>query len=201
MRLLLIAMILTGSANLQAQTPESVQTPDEARAFAAENLWAEVQVLPASECTWIVRTGSNDSEAEPAVGDVGVMRNTRYQLIADTTVTFIQCAIVDFSLEEMTEEEADSSIAVMMTAYRRIGDFKQVVDQYLPAEQRYRYVMFNETSSRMEEILGDNLESYSDGQVIVVQDSEGQPYKFIVYILAKPEVKPAFIVLKTRMDQ
>lgn len=181
-----------------AQLMDDISTPEQARKYAAENMWSEVQVLPADDSKWIFRE-ENGEPGNPSVGDMAVVRNTQYKVLADTTIMRIQCSVIDFSLEEMSVEVADSALKVMLAAYRRLGSFERIADEYLPADQKYRYVHFNDQSAKMEEIFGDNLESGKKGDLIVINESEGRPFKFLIYIREDPVEQDGFIVLKARL--
>jgi hypothetical protein len=200
MRIVIAFLFMLATAIAFCQMPnDELSTPAQAREYAAEHMWAEVQVLAMDECKWIFRKENGDP-GDPGIGDMAIVRNAQYKVLADTTISRIQCSVIDFSIEEMTVEEADSTIRVMLAAYRRTGSFERLADEYLPEDQKYRYVHFNDQSAKIEKIFGDDLESGRKGDLIIINETEEQPFKFLIYIREDPIEQTGFIVLKTRLE-
>ncbi len=180
---------------------DQITTSAQAREYAADHMWTEVQVLTADDCRWLFQSESGDKTLEPNIGDEVLVRNSRYKIIADTNMHMIQCAVIDFSLTEMSTEEADSAISVMLYAYKRLGSFAKVADEYLSAEEKYRYVLFHDYSAVLAETFGENFEERAKGEIFVIDQKEDQPFKFIVYIREDPYPVDGFIVLKIRAEE
>lgn len=202
MKSILVALLSFVSAGTWAQSEgmESVNTIAAAYDYAANHMWSEVIILPVSEAKWIVNVGKDD-EVKPAVGDNAIVRNTKYRIVADTTVTNVQCAIVDFNPNEMSIEAIDSVRHLMVRDFKRVGAFDKVVEMHLSKEEMMsRYVLLNESAGRIQEIFGSSFLDYGKGDLFLTQnDADG--YRFVVFIRENPVEVPSFVVLKSRIEE
>lgn len=179
---------------------EGVNSIAAAYDYAANHMWSEVIILPVSEAKWIVNVGK-DEEVKPSVGDNAIVRNTKYRIVADTVVTNIQCAIVDFNPNEMSLEQIDSIRHLMVRDFNRVGTFDKVVEMHLTKDEMMsRYALLNENAGRIQEIFGSSFLDYGKGDLFLTEnDDDG--YRFVVFIRENPLEVPSFVVLKSRIEE
>lgn len=183
----------------QLEELEGTYTSQSAREYAANNIWSEVIILPKSECEWIVNVGETE-ERKPSVGDESVVRNTLYKLIVDTTITKVQCSVVDFNPSELSPESTDSLISLMIRDFNQLGSFEKVVEKHLTFdEMKVRYTLLNEDAGRLEEVYGFSFLDYRKGAIFTDENSS-DGYKFLVFIRENPMEEESFVVLKTRVN-
>ncbi len=181
-------------------TLDQISNPREAREFAADHMWSEVVVISKEECKWLLNVEHEDNPNEPNIGDMAVVRNTSYKLIADTSMKVINCSVLDFDLETMSEEEADSLIQRYMIELSSHGRFDHLVSNHLSQEEQYRYNNFIQPTSVIMDYFGTTFVSRSKGEIFRWRHPQ-EPYMFLIQIMQDPIDIEGFIVLKSRVDQ
>lgn len=183
-----------------AQDLSSVETASQAHRYARENMWSEVQVLPKSECTYLMNPDRSKSNSEPTIGDESVVRNSIYKIVGDTVVQKIHCAVIDFDARTMSMNAIDSVRNKMILEYRRHGSFSQLAKDHLPKDELYRYQEFRDYSTRISEMLDDDFSDRRKGELFTHELTRSDDFKFLVLILNDPKEVDAFIVLKARLE-
>ena len=183
-----------------AQDLSSIETASQAYRYARENMWSEVQLLPKSECTYLMNPDRSKSNSEPTVGDESVVRNSIYKIVGDTVVQKIHCAVIDFDARTMSMNSIDSVRNKMILEYRRHGSFSQLAKDHLGKDELYRYQEFRDYSTRISEMLDDDFSDRRKGELFTHELTRSDDFKFLVLILNDPKEIDAFIVLKARLE-
>lgn len=183
-----------------AQDLSSIETASQAYRHARENMWSEVQILPKSECTYLMNPERSNSNSEPSIGDESVVRNSIYKIVGDTIVQKIHCAVIDFDARTMSMNAIDSLRNKMIIEYRRHGSFSQLAKDHLPKDELYRYQEFRDYSTRISEMLDDDFSDRRKGELFTHELTRSDDFKFLVLILNDPKEVDAFIVLKARLE-
>jgi len=199
----LIAIIVTNLAlsTSFSQDLSSIETPSQAYRYARENMWSEVQILPKSECAYLMNPDRSKSNSEPTIGDESVARNSIYKIVGDTVVQKIHCAVIDFDARTMSMNAIDSVRNKMILEYRRHGSFSQLAKDHLPKDELYRYQEFRDYSTRISEMLDDDFSDRGKGELFTHELTRSDDFKFLVLILSDPKEVDAFIVLKARLEE
>lgn len=182
-----------------AQDLSGVTTVSQARDYAKEHMWTEVQVLPKSECTYLMNPERTGDVVEPTIGDESTVRNSIYKIVGDTVVNKIHCAVIDFDTRQMSIESIDSIRNKMVLEYRRHGSFSQLAKDHLPSNELYRYKEFRDYSPRIIEMLDDDFSDRKKGDLFFHELTRSDDFKFLILIMNDPKEEEAFIVLKTRL--
>jgi len=184
-----------------AQDLSSIETVSQAYSYARENMWSEIQILPKSECTYLMNPDRSKSNYEPTIGDESVVRNSIYKIVGDTVVKKINCAVIDFDARIMSMNAIDSVRNKMILEYRRHGSFSQLAKDHLPKDELYRYQEFRDYSTRISEMLDDDFADRRKGELFTHELTRSDDFKFLVLILNDPKEVDAFIVLKARLEE
>ena len=197
----IITLLFVGTVLVaNAQDISEVQTVSQAYKYAKENMWSEVQVLPKSDCAYLMNPYRSKDVSEPAIGDESIIRNTIYKIVGDTSVMRINCAVIDFDSRKMSIDEIDSVRNRMVFEFRSHGSFKQLAQDHLPKEELYRYQEFRDFSPRIREMLDDDFVGRKKGEIFFHELSRSEDFKFLILILDDPKAVEAFIVLKARLE-
>lgn len=183
-----------------AQDLSGVETASQAYRYARENMWSEVQILPKSECTYLMNPDRSKDISDPSIGDESIVRNSIYKIIGDTVVQKIHCAVIDFDARTMSMNAIDSVRNKMILEYRRHGSFSQLAKDHLPKDELYRYQEFRDYSTRISEMLDDDFSDRRKGELFTHELTRSDDFKFLVLILNDPKEVDAFIVLKARLE-
>lgn len=183
-----------------AQDLSGIETVSQAYSYARENMWTEVQILPKSECTYLMNPDRSKSNSAPTVGDESVVRNSIYKIVGDTIVQKIHCAVIDFDTRIMSMNAIDSLRNKMVLEFRRHGSFSQLAKDHLPKDELYRYQEFRDYSTRINEMLDDDFSDRRKGELFTHELTRSDDFKFLVLILNDPKEVDAFIVLKARLE-
>ena len=183
-----------------AQDLSGIETASQAYSYARENMWSEVQILPKSECAYLMNPDRSKSNSEPVIGDESVARNSIYKIVGDTVVQKIHCAVIDFDARTMSMNSIDSVRNKMILEYRRHGSFSQLAKDHLGKDELYRYQEFRDYSTRISEMLDDDFSDRRKGELFTHELTRSDDFKFLVLILNDPKEIDAFIVLKARLE-
>lgn len=183
-----------------AQGLSEVETPAQAYRHAKENMWSEVQILPKSECTYLMNPDRSENFSEPSIGEESVVRNTLYKIVGDTIVQKIHCAVIDFDTRIMSINLIDSILNKMIREFRRHASFSQLAKDHLPKDELYRYQEFRDYSMRISEMLDDDFSERRKGELFTHALTRSDDFKFLVLILDDPKEVEAFVVLKARLE-
>ncbi len=183
-----------------AQTLGEIETSSQAYKYARDHMWSEVQILPKSECTYLMNPDRSKSLTEPSIGDESIVRNSVYKIVGDTMVEKIHCAVIDFDSRTMSANAIDSIRNKMIIEYRRHGSFGQLAKDHIPKNELYRYQEFRDYSTRIREMLDDDFSNRKSGELFTHELTRSDDFKFLVLILDDPEKVEAFIVLKSRLE-
>lgn len=183
-----------------AQDLSQIESASQAYKHARENMWSEVQILPKSECSYLMNPDRSKSVSDVSVGDESVVRNSLYKIVGDTLVQKIHCAVIDFDTRTMSIGSIDSVRNKMILEYRRHGSFSQLAKDHLPKDQLYRYQEFRDYSTRIGEMLDDDFSDRRKGELFTHELTRSDDFKFLVLILDDPKEVEAFIVLKARLE-
>lgn len=183
-----------------AQDLSQIESASQAYKHARENMWSEVQILPKSECSYLMNPDRSKSVSDVSVGDESVVRNSLYKIVGDTLVQKIHCAVIDFDTRTMSIGSIDSVRNKMIFEYRRHGSFSQLAKDHLPKDQLYRYQEFRDYSTRIGEMLDDDFSDRRKGELFTHELTRSDDFKFLVLILDDPKEVEAFIVLKARLE-
>jgi hypothetical protein len=183
-----------------AQDLSGIETAYQAYSYARENMWSEVQILPKSECAFLMNPDRSKSNSEPTIGDESIVRNSIYKIVGDTVVQKIHCAVIDFDARTMSMNAIDSVRNKMILEYRRHGSFSQLAKDHLPKDELYRYQEFRDYSTRISEMLDDDFSDHRKGELFTHELTRSDDFKFLVLILNDPKEVDAFIVLKARLE-
>ena len=201
MRSWLIFLIIQFALTISfAQDLSQIETTSQAYLYAKENMWSEVQILPKSECTYLMNPDRSKSVSEPSIGDESLVRNSVYKIVGDTTVKRIHCAVIDFDTRLMSLSSIDSLINKMILDYRRHGSFSRLAKDYLPKDELYRYQEFKDYSNRIYKMLDDDFSERLKGELFRHNLKRSDDFEFLVLILDNPIEVDAFIVLKARIQ-
>lgn len=197
MRLILLLLLPVVSFG-QLNDIERISTVGEAEQFARDNMWTEVVTLSKQDVSWIF---TSEEGGDPDIGDTKVVRNSVYKIISDTTIVDIQFSVIDFDPAQFSSDEIDSIRHTMMRYYRRSGSFEKMVDHFLSGvEKAKRYSVMTGAVHEYQEFFSEDFLTKKKGQVYLDEYPGGEDYKYIVYIREDLKESPAFMILKSRLN-
>lgn len=199
-----IFILALSSLTCHAQKVSSiaaVNTPEEARNFAKNTMWAQVQVLPESEVNWIFEQQGEADGLSDKKQEVAIVRNTAYKRIADTTLIMVNCAIIDLPYTTTDKPSVDSMFLVLTSDFKRFGSFERLVDEHLKKSHlTFGYEVFARPSGELTTMTGIDLSTTAKGTFLTRDLAPEMGAYLLIYVKDEPVTTKAAIVLKARIE-